>query len=312
MVEWSRAFGDAPIHIHEAERPWVMRPDPCVRYWKGENQTLLGRPAAGPHRRPLRGLPGPALARRRRRPRRPDGRRPAADLHGPEAGQLHVELPQLHPAQCPDHPARDGVPRTARIRPDLRRVLRPRQGDRSPRAGKTSCAGPPNAISKRSMVEKFKTPTLSRRIRDTRSMTGFQAPILSCSGIPDSRHPFCHARGFQDSRHPLCDAQRACIHEEDWGIPDTHIATRTACLHSRRRLGVLNPREHGFQTPTLRRAQRACIHAERVDVLNHCQNPAECYRRQGFDGPHDDAQDSRHPHCERASRACIHEEDSVS
>ena len=21
MVEWSRAFGDAPIHIHEAERP---------------------------------------------------------------------------------------------------------------------------------------------------------------------------------------------------------------------------------------------------------------------------------------------------
>jgi hypothetical protein len=42
MVEWSRAFGDAPIHIHEAERPWVMRPDPCVRYWKGENQTLLG------------------------------------------------------------------------------------------------------------------------------------------------------------------------------------------------------------------------------------------------------------------------------
>jgi hypothetical protein len=42
MVEWSRAFGDAPNHIHEAERPWVMRPDPCVRYWKGENQTLLG------------------------------------------------------------------------------------------------------------------------------------------------------------------------------------------------------------------------------------------------------------------------------
>jgi hypothetical protein len=42
MVEWSRAFGDAPIHIHEAERPWVMRPDSCVRFWKGENQTLLG------------------------------------------------------------------------------------------------------------------------------------------------------------------------------------------------------------------------------------------------------------------------------
>src|SRR5262249_3813274 len=42
MVEWSRAFGDAPIHIHEAERPWVMRPDPCIRFWKGERKTVLG------------------------------------------------------------------------------------------------------------------------------------------------------------------------------------------------------------------------------------------------------------------------------
>ena len=42
MVEWSRAFGNAPIHLHEAERPWVMRPDPCVRFWSGETQTLLG------------------------------------------------------------------------------------------------------------------------------------------------------------------------------------------------------------------------------------------------------------------------------
>ncbi|WP_422930244.1 MBL fold metallo-hydrolase [Singulisphaera sp. PoT] len=42
MVEWSRAFGNAPIHIHEAERPWVMRPDPSVHFWKGEKQTLLG------------------------------------------------------------------------------------------------------------------------------------------------------------------------------------------------------------------------------------------------------------------------------
>jgi hypothetical protein len=42
MVEWSRAFGDAPIHLHEAERPWVMRPDPCVKFWKGETLDLLG------------------------------------------------------------------------------------------------------------------------------------------------------------------------------------------------------------------------------------------------------------------------------
>ena len=40
MVEWSRAFGDAPIHLHEAERQWVMRPDPCIRFWKGRTLEL--------------------------------------------------------------------------------------------------------------------------------------------------------------------------------------------------------------------------------------------------------------------------------
>ncbi|MGP0067110.1 MAG: MBL fold metallo-hydrolase [Isosphaeraceae bacterium] len=40
MVEWSRAFGGAPIHLHEAERQWVMRPDPCIRYWKGRTLEL--------------------------------------------------------------------------------------------------------------------------------------------------------------------------------------------------------------------------------------------------------------------------------
>jgi hypothetical protein len=27
MVEWSRAFGGVPIHLHAADRQWVMRPD---------------------------------------------------------------------------------------------------------------------------------------------------------------------------------------------------------------------------------------------------------------------------------------------
>jgi hypothetical protein len=42
MVEWSRAFGDAPIHLHEAERKWVMRPDSCIRFWQGESLDLPG------------------------------------------------------------------------------------------------------------------------------------------------------------------------------------------------------------------------------------------------------------------------------
>jgi glyoxylase-like metal-dependent hydrolase (beta-lactamase superfamily II) len=41
MVEWAHAFG-CPIHLHEAERKWVMRPDPAVRHWSGETLDLGG------------------------------------------------------------------------------------------------------------------------------------------------------------------------------------------------------------------------------------------------------------------------------
>jgi len=41
MVEWSRAFS-CPIYLHEAERAWVMRPDPAIRFWDGETHSLGG------------------------------------------------------------------------------------------------------------------------------------------------------------------------------------------------------------------------------------------------------------------------------
>jgi glyoxylase-like metal-dependent hydrolase (beta-lactamase superfamily II) len=40
MVEWSRAFGDAPIYLHAKDRQWVMRPDPAVTFWEGEQREL--------------------------------------------------------------------------------------------------------------------------------------------------------------------------------------------------------------------------------------------------------------------------------
>lgn len=40
MVEWSRAFGDAPIHLHAADREWVMHPDDAIRFWEGEENEL--------------------------------------------------------------------------------------------------------------------------------------------------------------------------------------------------------------------------------------------------------------------------------
>lgn len=40
MVEWSQAFGNAPIYIHADDGQWVMRPDPAVRLWTGETQEI--------------------------------------------------------------------------------------------------------------------------------------------------------------------------------------------------------------------------------------------------------------------------------
>jgi len=40
VVEWSRAFDDAPIYLHEADRDWVMRPDSAIQFWAGEEKDL--------------------------------------------------------------------------------------------------------------------------------------------------------------------------------------------------------------------------------------------------------------------------------
>jgi len=40
MIEWSRAFGDVPIHLHEADRQWVQRPDKAVQFWSGEQKEI--------------------------------------------------------------------------------------------------------------------------------------------------------------------------------------------------------------------------------------------------------------------------------
>jgi hypothetical protein len=40
MIEWSEAFGGVPIYLHENDRLWVQRPDPCIRFWSGETHAL--------------------------------------------------------------------------------------------------------------------------------------------------------------------------------------------------------------------------------------------------------------------------------
>jgi hypothetical protein len=39
MVEWARAFG-APIHLHAADKQWIMRNDPAIELWDGETKAL--------------------------------------------------------------------------------------------------------------------------------------------------------------------------------------------------------------------------------------------------------------------------------
>ncbi len=40
MVDWSRALGGVPVWLHEDNRDWVMRPDPCLRFWSGDSQEI--------------------------------------------------------------------------------------------------------------------------------------------------------------------------------------------------------------------------------------------------------------------------------
>ena len=40
MVDWSRAFGGVPIHLHAADRQWVMRPDKAIAFWENDTKPL--------------------------------------------------------------------------------------------------------------------------------------------------------------------------------------------------------------------------------------------------------------------------------
>ena len=39
MIEWARAF-DAPVYLHQADRSWIARPDPAIKFWEGETKSL--------------------------------------------------------------------------------------------------------------------------------------------------------------------------------------------------------------------------------------------------------------------------------
>lgn len=36
LADWSEAFGNVPVYLHEADRAWVTRPHPAIVSWSGE------------------------------------------------------------------------------------------------------------------------------------------------------------------------------------------------------------------------------------------------------------------------------------
>jgi glyoxylase-like metal-dependent hydrolase (beta-lactamase superfamily II) len=40
FVEWSQAFGDVPVYLHQSDADHVRRSDPCVVHWAGETHAL--------------------------------------------------------------------------------------------------------------------------------------------------------------------------------------------------------------------------------------------------------------------------------
>ena len=64
MVDWSRAgSGECRVHLHAADRQWVMRPDAAVQFWEGDAKPNRAGPHARSGGRTLQRRYRPALGR---------------------------------------------------------------------------------------------------------------------------------------------------------------------------------------------------------------------------------------------------------
>ena len=97
LVEWSRAFGNVPVHLHADDAAWVMRPDPCIKPWQGETLRAAAGRDAGPRRRTFPGRRHAALGGGRRRPGRGVLGRHRHGEPGPQVLHLHAQLSEPYP-----------------------------------------------------------------------------------------------------------------------------------------------------------------------------------------------------------------------
>ena len=98
MVEWSRAFGGVPIHLHADDQRWIMRPDPSIQLWNGETLKLL--PDVTLIRCGGHFLGGTVLhwAKGARRPRGIVFVRHRDGNDRPKIPELHAQLSEFNPA----------------------------------------------------------------------------------------------------------------------------------------------------------------------------------------------------------------------
>jgi glyoxylase-like metal-dependent hydrolase (beta-lactamase superfamily II) len=40
MIEWSKAFGDIPVYLHENDRQWVQREGDTIHFWSGDSKKV--------------------------------------------------------------------------------------------------------------------------------------------------------------------------------------------------------------------------------------------------------------------------------
>jgi len=97
MIEWSEAFGGAPVYVPEADKEWVTRPDPAVRFWSDQEKVLpeVTLVQCGGHFRGSATAYWSAGAEGRGLMLAGDTRDGGA---GSRLGLVHAQLPELHSA----------------------------------------------------------------------------------------------------------------------------------------------------------------------------------------------------------------------
>jgi len=101
MLEWSEAFGNVPILLHEADREWVQRPSPNIRFWRGDTHRLSDAVTlirSGGH------FPGSTVLHWKDGPR-PGGALMAGDTPQVVSNRRHVSFMRSYPNHLPMSPS---------------------------------------------------------------------------------------------------------------------------------------------------------------------------------------------------------------